>query len=317
MKLIDGLKLQIITLQSQGLSSREIATKLGLGKSTINDFLSGGTHKDWWINFDGSTPYVGPKMLTIDIETAPVLASVWGLFKQNIGLSMIDRDWYILSFAAKWFHDDTVMYEDKRDSFDTEDDKDLLMSIWKLLDEADIILTQNGVKFDEKKINARFVMNGMKPPSSYKHIDTLQIAKKHFSFTSNKLEYMTDKLCKNYKKLKHGKFAGFELWKQCLAGNPEAWDEMEEYNMYDVLSLEELYGILRPFYKGHLNMNVYYDDTTIRCKCGNHDFTHNGYFYTNLSKFDRFSCDSCGAEIRGRVNLLSDEKRKSLRMNVM
>ena len=49
------------------------------------------------------------------------------------------------------------------------------------------------------------------------------IAKECFGFTSNKLEYMTDKLCKKYKKLKHGKYAGFELWKECLHGNMDAW----------------------------------------------------------------------------------------------
>lgn len=96
-----------------------------------------------------------------------------------------------------------------------------------MLDEADIVITQNGRKFDQKKLNARFILNGFKPPSSYKHIDTLVIARKHFGFTSNKLKYMTDKLCTKYKKLDHSKFPGMELWRECLKGNSEAWTEME------------------------------------------------------------------------------------------
>jgi hypothetical protein len=57
---------------------------------------------------------------------------------------------------------------------------------------------------------------------------------------------MTDKLCTTHKKKRHAKFPGFELWRECLAGNHEAWDEMREYNIDDVLSLEELYLVMRP-----------------------------------------------------------------------
>ena len=217
----------------------------------------------------------------------------------------------------KWQHEDEVMYQDKRESWDCEDDSELLEGIWKLLDEADIVVGQNSKRFDEKKLNARFIMNGMKPPSSYRSIDTLEIAKRHFGFTSNKLEYMSDKLCKRYKKLKHGKFAGFELWKECLRGNPAAWDEMEDYNVHDVLALEELYDVMKPWYKAHPNLNLYTNTDDVSCVCGANDWEHNGYHYTNLSKFDRFRCNGCGATNRGRVNLLTESKRKTVKMNVL
>src|ERR1700688_513244 len=160
----------------------------------------------------------GPKVLVLDIETAPIVAHVWGLFDQNIGLNQVKSDWHILSFSAKWLGDspNKIIYMDQQNSKNIEDDRKLLQKIWELLDECDILLTQNGKKFDHKKINARFVINGMQPPNSYKHIDTLVLAKKHFGFTSNKLEYMSDKLCVKYKKQTKRKFAGFELWKECL-----------------------------------------------------------------------------------------------------
>lgn len=258
-----------------------------------------------------------PKVLTLDIETAPLKSFLWSMWQHGVGLNQIKNDWYVLSWSAKWLHEEGVMYEDKRNSWEDEDDSELLRGMWKLLDEADIIVTQNGKKFDAKKLNSRFIINGFKPPSSYKHIDTLQIAKRHFGFTSNKLEYMTDKLCKRYKKLKHGKFPGMELWNECLKGNPEAWDEMEDYNIHDVLSLEELLFILAPWTNLLPNINVYHDEEEHRCFCGNHEWEHDGYSYTNLSKFDRFRCTSCGAERRGRTNLFTKEKRATLRMNVL
>lgn len=245
-----------------------------------------------------------PKILLLDIETAPILAYVWGLWDQNIGLGMVKSDWHVLSWSAKWFGDkpNKTMYMDQRNEKNIENDKKILKGIWDLIDEADIIITQNGKKFDEKKLNARFIQQGFPPPSSVKHIDTLQIAKRKFGFTSNKLEYMSDRLCKKYKKLKHGKFPGFELWKQCLAGNLKAWKEMEKYNKYDVLSLEELYIKLQPW-DTTTNFNMYHNDGVFKCNCGNTKFKFNGFHYTKTKKQHRKICTKCGAEHLDAKNL--------------
>ena len=209
-----------------------------------------------------------PKILIYDIETAPILGYVWGLWENNVALNQIESDWHILSWSAKWLGDppNKVMYMDQRNCKNIEDDKKILKKIWDLLNEADVVITQNGRSFDQKKLNARFVMNGFQPPSSYKHIDTKLIAQKHFGFTSTKLEYMTDKLCVKYKKLKHTKFPGFEMWKECLSGNIEAWKEMEKYNKHDVLALEELYTKMAPW-DNTVNFSVYDENLIDKCKC--------------------------------------------------
>lgn len=252
-----------------------------------------------------------PKILILDIETAPILAHVWGLWDQNVGLNQIKSDWHVLSWSAKWFGDKKIMYQDQRTSKSIEDDKKLLEGIWKLLDEADIIVTQNGKAFDQKKLFARFILNGMKPPSSFKHIDTKQIASRHFAFTSNKLEYLTSKLCTKHKKLKTKKFQGFELWKACLAGDKAAWNEMERYNKADVLSLEELYTKLIPW-DSSINFALYSDEPVDICSCGSKEFKRNGYCYTSVGKYQRHKCIKCGAELRSGQNEFSKEKRQSL-----
>lgn len=252
-----------------------------------------------------------PKILILDIETAPVLAHVWGLWDQNVGLNQIKSDWHVLSWSAKWFGDKKIMYQDQRTSKSIEDDKRLLEGIWKLLDEADIIVTQNGKAFDQKKLFARFILNGMKPPSSFKHIDTKQIASRHFAFTSNKLEYLTSKLCTKHKKLKTKRFQGFELWKACLAGDKAAWSEMERYNKADVLSLEELYTKLIPW-DSSINFALYSDEPVDVCSCGSKEFKRNGYCYTSVGKYQRHKCIKCGAELRSGQNEFSKEKRQSL-----
>lgn len=251
------------------------------------------------------------KILLADIETAPILAHVWGLWDQNVGLNQIDTDWHLLSWCAKWLGDSQMFYMDQRHSRDVEDDRRILKGIWHMLDEADVVVWQNGRAFDNKKLNARFILNGMKPPSSFKQIDTLTIARKHFGFTSNKLEYLSNNLNTKYKKQQHKKYPGFELWKECLAGNMDAWREMEKYNRHDVLALEELYSKLAPW-DNSVNFNLFHDDTANTCSCGSKRFQKNGFYYTKMGKFQRYICADCGAETHDPANLLSKEKKASL-----
>lgn len=258
--------------------------------------------------------YKGPKVLLLDIETSPIIASVWGIWNQDVPLNMIEKDWSILSYSAKWLGDNRMFYEDVRGQRDINDDSRLLKGIWKLLDEADVIVTQNGKKFDIKKLNARFIINGMNAPSSFEHIDTKQIASKNFAFTSNKLEYMAQKLGLKQQKSKHKKFSGFELWRQCLANNREAWKEMEHYNKQDVLTLEELYLKLRGWGNGGINLNLYIEDLNFQCgTCQSTQLRKKGFRITKGGKYQRYICVDCGSQFRSRKNLRTrEEKEKTL-----
>lgn len=252
-----------------------------------------------------------PKVLVYDIEVSPNVAFIWRLWDQNVSLSQLESEWHVMSWAAKWLDEDKVMYADQRKKRKMEDDRAILKKIWKLLDQADVVITYNGKKFDEKKLNARFLLHGFKPPSSYQHLDLYKVAKKHFGFNSNKLSYLTDKLCEKHKKSDHKKFPGIELWRECLARNEEAWKEMEKYNKLDVLSLEELYHKIIPW-DNSINFNLYHDEDTNVCKCGSTDFAKNGFAYTPRGKFQRYTCKKCGAEGRTSKNLLSKEKLEKL-----
>lgn len=250
-----------------------------------------------------------PKILVLDIETSPIVSYHWGLFDQNISLSQVKEDWSVISFAAKWVGEKEIFYADQRGVKNVRDDKKLLAKIWKLMDEADIILGQNSNSFDIKKLNARFIKQGFKPPSSYRKLDTLRIAKKNFGFTSFKLEYMSEFLNKKFKKLKN---SGFNLWIRCLAGELKAWQELETYNKFDVLATEELYNMIKSW-DNTINFNVYHDDFHNACNCGSTDFKRNGFFYSNAGKYQRHKCLKCGRESRDKKNMLIKEKRESLK----
>lgn len=257
-----------------------------------------------------------PRILCLDIETSPLLGYVWSMWQQNLGLNQIKEEWAILSFCAKWLDDPKIIYEDNSKQRDKEDDTRIVRKLWKLLDKADIVVAHNGKKFDVRKIQARFLLLGMPPPSPFKVVDTLLEARKHFAMTSAKLEFLTAKLCKTHKKQNHGKFAGFSLWRECLAGNQEAWAEMREYNIADVLSLEELYLILRPWMQGHPNVANYGDDETEGAhKCPNCGSTHvirKGLRHTQVGQYTRYHCQGCGAWSRGRLMTNTKAHRANL-----
>lgn len=258
-----------------------------------------------------------PRVLVIDIETAPIEGYVWGIWEQNVGLEQIKTEWSILSYCAKWLNEPKLMFDHTggRGARKVRDDRKLLKGIWALLDEADIVVAQNGQKFDVKKINARLIVNGHKPYSPIRIVDTLLVAKKHFGFTSNKLAwqsmYLTDT-----PKSEHKKFPGFELWKECLADNPAAWREMKKYNCIDVVSTEKVYLKQLPWIKSHPNIGAYRAHHGVQCpKCGSHKLQRRGYEVTQQSRFARLKCTSCGGWSREKQSLIEKTARAALLAN--
>lgn len=252
------------------------------------------------------------KVLIFDLETAPNLAYVWGMFKQNIGLNQVQAEGYVMSFAAKWLGEDKVMYFENRHG----DDKPLIKRLIDLFDKADIVVAHNGNRFDVPIVMGRALVHGFAPPEPFKQIDTLQVARRQFRLMSNKLEHIANVLgCAP--KLDHAKFAGFALWHQCLKQNDEAWEEMRKYNVQDVLTLEEVYLKLRPFMKNHPNVAIYEEPDEPACpKCGSKHIHYRGYFYTNAGKYRKFRCMTCKGWSSTRYTELNKDVAKNIMKNV-
>lgn len=257
-----------------------------------------------------------PRIGTLDIETSPIIAYVWSLWKQNVGLNQILEDWSILSYCYKWLGQKGVTYEDVEGQENLRDDSKLLIGLWTFLDEADIVIAQNGVGFDIKKINARFIEAGMPPPSPFKVVDTMLEARKIARFTSNKLEWLSQKLT-DQPKSAHKEFPGMELWVECLKNNPKAWRVMRKYNPIDVIATEKVYLQLLPYITGHPNVAAYSDEhEDIACpKCGGTDVEKRGFTFTQTGKYQRYCCNSCNGWSRSRYTLNTKGKRLSLLSN--
>ena len=253
-----------------------------------------------------------PRILTLDIETAPLESYTWGIWEQNVGLDMIKTEWSILAYAAKWLGKSKVVYDDTsgKGADHVRNDWRLVDGLWHLLDEADIVVAQNGARFDVKKINARLVMQGFGPYSPIRVVDTLTVAKRYFGFTSNKLEWQS-KYLTDSPKSKHKKFPGFELWAEVLKDNPKAWAEMQKYNKQDVIATEKLYLTQRPWIANHPNLGTYSDAAIHACpNCGSTNVAKHGFRYMQQGKYQRYDCNECGAFSRGKTNLLPAATRK-------
>lgn len=254
-----------------------------------------------------------PKIVFLDIETAPRVAYVWDFFKANISPKQVLDHGMILSFAAI---DDKDNMQGAYNS--DEDDKAITQMLVQVLDEADFVIGHNLGKFDRGVINGRAAIHGIKPPSPYKVIDTYKVAKKEFNFPANSLEYLCDVFDVQHKKKDHAKYPGWTLWIECLKGNAEAIDEMMEYNEYDVLAVRDLYYKMRPYISDHPNFGVYMEDEDHVCPyCGGTHLHRRGYAYTKVGKYQKFQCQGCGGWSRTRFNEYDKAAGKMLLTNAV
>ena len=111
------------------------------------------------------------------------------------------------------------------------------------------------------------------------------------------------------------------MWKDCVRGTEDeatkALKAMLAYNKVDIKALEELYLMIRPWIKGHPNVNLYQDFNeedggfTHCTNCGSEEITWHGKYYTPGGRFKAFRCE-CGAVGRSRVSDITAAERKTL-----
>lgn len=233
------------------------------------------------------------KVLTLDIETSPIEAHVWGLWQQNVGLNQILKPTKLLSFAAKWYGKKSVAFK----SVHHDGHEEMVKSAHAFLDEADVVVHFNGKKFDIPHLNREIIQAGLTPPSPYRQVDLVQVARRQFLFPSNKLAYVTQALGLSGK-LSH---TGHDMWIKCLAGDEKAWALMRRYNIQDVRTTEELFDKLRPWVPA-LNLGVFSDDAEERTcpACGSTNVQRRGVAVTALGRYPRFACQDCGRWSRGK-----------------
>lgn len=237
-----------------------------------------------------------PAVLFIDLETSPNITYRWDdLWKPaSSNLGQLIEPGRMLCFAAKFHGEKKTSWfgENQAGGHDH-----MVRVAWELLNATDIIVTYNGDNFDIPWMNYEFLLAGLPKPAPYKSLDFYKVMRQ-FRLPSKKLEYVS-KLLKTQEKLPSG---GFDTWTGCLAGDKDAWKDMKRYNLGDIPPMEGMYDDLKSWFPTWFNLNVYQGTSHCCPKCGGYELAREGYAYTSLGKFQRYSCQSCGAWSRDKRN---------------
>jgi RNase_H superfamily len=233
---------------------------------------------------------VTARTLYLDIETAPHVAHVWGLWQQTVSLSQLQEASRVLCFAAKWRGKNTQFYAE----WDDGGTAVMLEKAHGLLSAADVVVHYNGQSFDIPTLNKEFILAGMLPPAPYHQVDLYRAAKKKFRFASNKLAYVSTALGLQ------GKTAheGHAMWVKVLAGDAKARAHMGRYCRQDTALLEPLHDRLMPWITNAPNARLLGDGQGCP-DCGVTLLAREGYAILTTGKYQRYRCLSCGAWSRG------------------
>ena len=282
-------------LISEGYSQRKACEILGIARSTMQDALK----REVKVLPESTTKVVNkPKVLFYDIETLPNISAHFGSWNENLPYKQRIQESCLLSHSWCWGNDGEI-YGSVLTPTEAinHDDERLVLELWSLLDNADIVIGHNISRYDNKKANAYFIKYGLPPVSPFKSIDTLSIAKRKFKFEFNSLAYLakylgvTDKIEND----------GMPLWIDCHLGKQEALNTMLRYNFGDVKTQREVYNILKSYDNNGVNMSLYDSTECLKCvSCGSHNVSMltNKLVYTASNKYLAYRCNDCSIVMR-------------------
>ena len=231
-------------------------------------------------------PNGSPRILIYDLETAPLLGYAWGQHEVNI--IHVVKEPYILCAAWKWYGEKRIHVATMEGD---EDDRNVVAKLHELFNEADIIIAHNGDRYDQPVSHAMFIRHGFLPPEPYRQVDTLKVARKHFRFSSNRLNELGKVLGLGEK----AQTGGFRTWLGCMDDDPAAWRKMVRYNRQDVALLEKVYEKLLPWITTHPAVNNIAGRPEACPKClAEGQMQARGWLHLAATKRRRYQCKACG-----------------------
>lgn len=233
------------------------------------------------------------KILTTDIETSPHLAYSFQTWNTNISPVQIVKPTRMTCWAAKWLDGRTYFMSEYH-----QDPETMVAGIHKLLDEADVVVTYNGDKFDHLHMNREFHKIGLHPPSPFVSVDLYKVIKRREIWASHKLAYITEQFHLSGKMTNDG-------WKLWLAvegvfgeeAQKKAWNQMRRYNRQDVVTTEELFIEYRPYVTNLPNAALYADekvDVPFCPNCLGLHVTRQGFRRSKTRRYPQYQCQTCG-----------------------
>ncbi len=279
-----------------GESVRGAADSLGYPYGQVRGYAEHLAKQDTPLPDDGRK-----KVLFFDIETAPLLSFIWHPITNYVSHIQQAADTFMLTWAAKWWGQDNMLADSLsgKEAL-AQNDSRIVRSLADLVAEADIVVAHNGDKFDMPRLNARLLAMRQTPMGPYQTIDTLKLAKRNFNLPYYKLDYIAEFLGLG-KKIK----TDFDLWIDVYHGDEAAISEMLEYNINDVVLLEQVFEAMIPYVTRLTRLFRATMPNEVKCAyCGHDQFTKRGedWYETQASTFQKYQCKKCGKYARARVS---------------
>lgn len=226
------------------------------------------------------------KILLYDLEVSPTLGYTYGLYDTRV--IKVETQPFIMSVSWRWYGKKKV--EHMGGAKNEKEEKAITKKLWELFNEADIVVAHNANRFDNKVANASFIRHGFTPPSSYKTVDTLRVARNVARFNSNSLNSLAEVFGLGAKT----EVTHHDIWYKCLQGDKAAWKQMKEYNNQDVELLYGIYEKLIPWVRNHPNLGDIAQIDGICPRCGSPDLKKEGTHARRGGRVQSYSCNSCG-----------------------
>lgn len=241
------------------------------------------------------------KVLVFDIETSPCLGWFWQTGKARITADQILDHTKIIMISYMFVGDKETqcLVWDKN-----QNDKSMLEKFAKVAAKADAVIGHNSDNFDIKTLNARVAYHGIKPIVWGSAKDTFKMIKKKFRLPSLTLKYLL-RYFNLSSKLKTESGLWVKVW---WDKDKKALQDMIEYCKQDTRGLEELVRRLQPYLEPIVNHSLRSEKMCCP-KCGSEDYQKYGFRFTNLGKYQRYLCNSCGSDFRSATNLISKANR--------
>ena len=136
-------------------------------------------------------------ILYVDTEISKSLYFNYGakVPSKYLRIDDIVHEYYMICWSASYIGQDKVFSDCVSPTEARKwSDKKILKKLRDLMASADIIAGHNIDAYDMKRINTRLLLNGLEPVQGKKTLDTLKIARQKFTFESNKLDYISQRL---------------------------------------------------------------------------------------------------------------------------
>jgi len=241
-----------------------------------------------------------PRIILFDLETLPNFKEamkVWPQLSNYPGLTLKATISTIICAGWKELGSTKThcinAWDYSRWDRDMNDDYTVVREIYKVLYNADAVVTHNGKRFDWKFLQTRLVKHGLTPLAKTHHIDTCAVAKQNLLAFNNRLNTVGDLLDAGTK-LSH---EGWKLWVDVSNRDPKAMKLMTDYCKQDVNLLEKVYLKLLPFVNNIPNHNLY-TDINVCPNCGSMQTRSMGWRVTKTMKYRRMNCKKCGTAFR-------------------